>query len=146
MKKRSLAILVLVCLTMFGTACQSKIEPQENRTVLSQMEEHSIEYVGDNSGVSKLLSFLPQFNKTYIQNMFSLQTDREPYAIVIYYEPTEGEISTNMRITDEMNTYAGYLFSCIDNLGYVEYAYRMTPSEGNLEQDKYEVLLKIERP
>ena len=145
MKKRSLAVLVLVALTMLSTSCKAKVEPQENRTVLSQMEQYSIEYLGDSGGVSKLLEFLPQFDKNYVRNMFALQTGNEPYGIVIYYEPTEGKASRNMNETEEMNTYAGYLFSCIDNLGYVEYAYRTTSSEGNLEADKYEVLLKVER-
>ena len=130
MKKRSLAVLTLVALTILSTSCKPKIEEQENRPILAQMEEYSIEYIGDNSGVSKLLEFLPQFDKNYVQNMFVLQTDKEPYGITICYEPVEGETSMDMNETDEMNTYAGYLFSCIDNLGYVEYAYCTTSSEG----------------
>lgn len=110
------------------------------------MQEHKIAHVGDNSGVGKLLSFLPQFDGSYVQDTFSLQTDTEPYGITIYYEPVENVSDVNMNKTEEMITYAEYLFECVDNLGYVEFAYRTTSSGGEREQSEYTVLLNVERP
>ncbi|MGL6199459.1 MAG: DUF4825 domain-containing protein [Lachnospiraceae bacterium] len=125
---------------------KDSVESVLEDSIISQMREYKTEYIGDNSSVSKLLSYLPQFDENYKQNMFSLQTTGEPYGITIYYEPVENVTDLNMSTTEGMTTCAGYLFNCIDNLGYVEYAYRTNPSNDVLEQSEYTVLLKVERP
>jgi len=149
MKKAILQLLMVFIIAGSLTACGTNKSNQEDgsaKTVQEQMQEYHIKYVGDSSGVSKLLSFLPQFDKNYIQKMFSLQSSTKPYGITIYYEPAKKTKVPSMKKTKEMTTYANYLFETIDNLGYIEYAYRTTPSNNKLEQSEYKILLKVERP
>ena len=149
MRKAMIIFFIFLMLTGTLSSCESNTGEQINyseKPILSQMKEYKIKYVGDVGGVNKLLGFLPQFDKNYRHNMISLQTDTYPYGLTIYYEPVESFTDVSMNNTEEMTTYAKYLFECIDNLGYVEYAYRITPSENKLDESKYVILLKVERP
>lgn len=127
------------------SSCGAAQESATEAAIFEQMQENKIQYVGNNSGVSRLLSFLPNFDKNYTQNMFSLQTQNKPYGIVIYYEPSEQWNGSDMAVTDEMTTYSEYLFECIDDLGYIEFSYRPSSSNGNLEKSEYQMLLHIDR-
>jgi len=159
--KRSLPLIVcLLLVIVMATSCNSQ------KSVLSQMQKHAIEHVGDSSGVAKLLSFLPEFDERYVQKMFSLQTSEEPYGLIIYYEPSEEWYEEGMGLVDlldetftydkwyevdmymseEMFTYTEYLYSCIDNLGSIDYRYRTTPSGGVLVEQEYESLFRVDGP
>jgi hypothetical protein len=139
--------MFLLAVVLLVSACGSPQgrESVAEGTVFEQMTAHRIPYVGDASGVGRLLAFLPNFDENFTQNMFSLQTESEPFGIVIYYEPSEEWNGNSMIETDEMAIFSEYLFESIDNLGYIEFAYRLTNSNGNLEKDEYQVLLRIYR-
>jgi len=148
MKKSMSMFFIALMLIGALTSCRTIAEQPEDNSdnLLAQMQEYRVEYVGDNSGVSQLLSFLPQFDDNYVQNMFAIQTYVSPYGITIYYEAVENSDGSSMVVTEEMTTYAGYLFECIFDLGYIEYAYRTTPSDGKLERFAYTILLKVDHP
>ena len=140
--------VVLSITVLLASACglqQAYEAAADESTVFEQMMNHRISYVGDASGVSQLLTFLPDFDENFTQHMFSLQTQSEPFGIVIYYEPSENWDGNGMMAADEMAVFAEYLFESIDNLGYTEFAYRLSNSNGNLEQDEYQTLLRVYR-
>jgi len=144
-----LALLVLTAITF--AACTERVpsapaSPDATQsTVFAQMQENRIDYVGDTSEVGRLLAFLPSFDENYTQNMFSLQTQDEPYGITIYYEPSEKWNGNSMIVTEEMAVFSEYLFESIGNLGYVEFAYRRSNSDGYLDKSEYQILLRIYR-
>lgn len=158
MKTNRLLILTVCMFTMFLTACQQDPLEAHNRAsrateelkhlplALEQMQAHRIEYVGDVSGVSKLLTFLPDSDENYIQNMCAIETEQQPYGLTIYYEPAgDSPVSQPMQVSPELKVYAEYLFECIDNLGIVAFVYRTSPSRNTLTVSEYDVLLKVER-
>lgn len=136
-------IIFIAILLVFATLSACGLTYEGNTP--EPTPQNSISYVGDAPGVSRLLATLPNFDENFTQNMFSLQTQTEPYGIVIYYEPSEAWDGSGMEITDEMAMYADYLFDNIGNLGYVEFAYRTSASEGRPEELEYHVLLRIYR-
>ena len=148
MKKIISLNMFLSVVILLVSACSSRQEYDtiyNEDAVFEQMMGHRISYVGDASGVGRLLTFLPNFDENFTQNMFSIQTNSEPFGIVIYYEPSEGWGGNGMMETDEMAVFSEYLFESIDNLGYIEFAYRLSSSNGNLEKDEYQTMLRIYR-
>ncbi len=97
-------------------------------------------YVGDNSAVGKIIYALPRFNREYTQRFFSIgddyDTDHAPFTLTIYFEPNDAEMTdiTNITVTPESSV---LLFSLIDNLEEVSYAFRTTPSDGELDKMAY---------
>jgi len=147
MKRKIALSIFLTAAVVFVSACSSPHEDENSvgSTVLEQMLEHRIPYIGDASEVSRLLAFLPDFDENFTQNMFSLQTQSEPFGIVIYYEPSENWNGDSMAVTDDMTMFSKHLFESIGNLGYIEFAYRLSNSNGNLEISEYQTLLHIYR-
>lgn len=99
-------------------------------------------HVGDNSAVGKIIAALPRIDREHAQRFFSIgddtDTDESPRSLTLYYEPHEGEISeTNNPVTTPIQSVL--LFSLIDNLSEVRYAFRSTPSFENLDKDAYTV-------
>ena len=133
--------IILTCLTvvLLLSACGLSEE------VFEQPAAQKILYVGDAPGVAGLLTLSPIFDENFTQNMFSIQTQSEPFGIVVYYEPSDNWAGAGMTITDEMTIFSEYLFERIGNLGYVEFAYRLSNSGGNLEKDEYQTLLRVYR-
>ncbi len=146
MKKIYIGILlVIVVLISSGCANSNVVKDQDSSSILAEMRKNKIENLGDNTGVGKLISLLPNLDKNYKQNFFSLQTETEPYGLTIYYEPVDSSNIPEMSESEEMKTYSHYLFDCIGDLGYVEYAYRATPSTGDLVESEYKVILSINK-
>ena len=147
MKKRITLSIIIIASVVFNFACSSSQEYENiaEDTVFEQMLEHRIPYVGDAPAVGRLLAFLPDFDENFTQNMFSLQTQNEPFGIVIYYEPSKKWDGGGMAITDEMMVFSEYLFEAIGNLGYIEFAYRLSSSNANLEKSEYQTLLQVYR-
>jgi len=143
---------LIVCLLLviaMATSCNSQKEEaatEEAATVeistslYATMQKHKIEYVGDNSGVAKLLSFYPETEDGYVQKMFSLQTETEPYGLYVYFEPGDNWNGAPMKSTDELGDFLSGLGACIGNLGYVEFRYRTTDSGGVLNEEDYKVV------
>ena len=145
MKRNVIIIIFSILVVALISSCSSKPQNITEPTIYEQMQANKIEYVGDSSGVDRLLKLLPNFDQNYIQRFFSLQTISEPYGVTICYEPSEQYSGESMKVTAEMTTYAGYLFECIDNLGYIEFAYRLSSSNGNYEESAYELLWRVDR-
>lgn len=97
-------------------------------------------YVGDNSAVGKIINFLPRIDREYVQRFFSISDDygtgNAPYTLTVYYEPNDVETSDikNITVTQKNSV---LLFSLIDNLEEVNYAFRSTPSDGELDNVAY---------
>jgi len=92
--------------------------------IRSQMLEHKIDYVGDNSGVGALLSYLPTFDENYKQSGFEITKNK---GLIVFYERNEKSSSDQMVFSNEVETYADYLFECIDNLEYIEFKAERPP-------------------
>jgi hypothetical protein len=146
MKRRILLAMLLVVAMVVISACNNnKGTVDEVDPVKEEMLENKISFVGDHNGVSKLVSFLPEFDENYKRGMYSLQTNTEPYGMTLYYNLAEGSSGEPMKVDPEMTKYAEYLFLCIENLGYVEYFYTSTLIVDNISRSSYTSLLKVER-
>ena len=148
MKKIIFVMLMVMVFGLILISCSSTKEPikvDSDDSIFEQMLEYKTEYIGDNSAVGKLLSFFPVFDDGYVQKMFALQTQAEPYGLTIYYESTEQGAGVEPREVERMALYAEHLFECINNLAYVEYAYRTTPSNGELDDAEYIIFSTVER-
>ena len=145
--KRILTLTALLLTAVILTASCGTTEESDptTATIPKQMQANSIDYVGDSTGVGRLLALLPGFDDNFIQNMFSLQTQDMPYGITIFYEPSGTWSGDSMAISDEMTVYAGHLFQSIGNLGYVEFAYRLSNASGHLDISQYYTLLRVYR-
>jgi beta-lactamase regulating signal transducer with metallopeptidase domain len=93
-------------------------------------------YVGDNSAVGKIIGFLPPLDAELTQRFFSIGDDygtgHAPYTLTLYYE----QDGTERNIT-VMPKNAALLFALIDNLEEVNFAFRNTPSDGDLDKAAY---------
>lgn len=114
---------------------------------LKEISKYKTAYLGDASKDGAIIAYLPQLSNFYKQNMFSLQTDEVPYAMTIYYERDDQYDSDedNLFMTSCAENNALILFTFIDNLDIVSYAYRETPSNGQLIEDEYETRYTYER-
>lgn len=145
MKKNYTLILLLCTFLVLLAGCTPKNEPEMEKTILQEMQEYKTENIGDSTAVSSMLNYLPSLDERFVQKMFALQTENEPFGLIIYYEPLPDYEGVELIKTQEMETYAGYLFECIDNLGYVEFAYRTTVSDNTLIPEDYSTVTTITR-
>ncbi len=104
---------------------------------LKKISSYKTSNVGDASKVGSIIENLPQPDPYHIQNMFSLQTDNEPYGLTVYYEYVDYEGESEPFYLSTMDNNALILFTYIDNLDHITFAYRDTPSMGELEEDEY---------
>jgi hypothetical protein len=139
-------IIALILIVWAMIPCDVDREQNDGVPFEEQMLEHRIEHIGDNSGVARLLGFLPAFDEQFDQTFFALQTEEEPYGLILYFEPNEDwDGVTSMMKLPEAQLFADYLFESIDNLGYIELKYRVTSSEGELVEEEYYELARFER-
>jgi hypothetical protein len=93
-------------------------------------------YVGNNSAVGKIVDVLPPLGDELTQRFFSIGDDygtgHAPYTLTLYYE----QDGTERNIT-VMPKNAALLFALIDNLEEVNFAFRNTPSGGELDKAAY---------
>lgn len=101
-------------------------------------------YVGDNSAVGGLLGALPRIDREHSQRFFSIGDDygtgNAPYTLTLYYEP--GDAANDAEAGDVTDTgillqNSALLFSLIDNLEEISYAFRATPGGAELNQGAY---------
>jgi beta-lactamase regulating signal transducer with metallopeptidase domain len=97
-------------------------------------------YVGDNSAIGKIINSLPRIDREHTQRFFSIGDDygtgNAPHTLTVYYEPSDTETSDMRNITVTPQNSA-LLFSLIDNLEETSYAFRSTPSDGELDKEAY---------
>ncbi|MDR1060933.1 MAG: DUF4825 domain-containing protein [Clostridiales bacterium] len=93
-------------------------------------------YVGDNSAVGKIVGALPPLDDALTQRFFSVGDDYgtgyAPHTLTLYYEQNGAE-----RNITALPKNAALLFALIDNLEEVNFAFRNTPSGGELDKAAY---------
>ena len=96
-------------------------------------------FVGNHIAVGKILAALPPLDDTHTQRFLSLGTNSEPYSLTAYYEPSGAGMSaeTDVRNITDAPRNAALLFALIDNLGKVNFAFRNSPSGGELDETAY---------
>ncbi|GMQ58169.1 hypothetical protein AN1V17_25640 [Vallitalea sediminicola] len=112
---------------------------------LESLSEYKTPYVGDSSKVSHIAGFLPVPEKTFMQHYTSMETSEKPYSLTIYYELApdldyKGEwpiVTPNSIFQTNSRINALAVFSMIDNLDSVTFAFRNSRSDGKLDQSKY---------
>lgn len=99
-------------------------------------------YVGNNSAIGNIINLLPRLDREHEQRFFSIGDDYgtgcTPYTLTVYYEPYDAETETsNIRNITVTPQNSALLFSLIDNLEEISYAFRSTPSDGELDREAY---------
>ena len=105
---------------------------------LEEIAKHKTPYVGDNSKVASLAGSLPAPLRNYKQQFISIKSEK-PYGLTIYYEPVLEGLGMMPYSTVEGITEGNALvvFSMVDNLDQVTFAFRNTQSEDGLDPTKY---------
>lgn len=97
-------------------------------------------YIGNNSAVGKIVNALPRLDRAHTQQFFSIgddyDTGRAPFTLTLYYESSDAQSIDTGDITVAPK-HSALLFSLIDNLEEVNYAFRATPSNGELDPEAY---------
>ena len=118
---------------------------------LEEISKYKTSYVGDNSKVSAIANLLPVFDSHFKQQFISIMTVEEPYSLTVYYETAaNGNYEGSWPITaDSAETNsrknALVLFSMIDNLDEVTFAFRNSQSNGKLDTSKYDKTFTFQR-
>jgi hypothetical protein len=120
---------------------------------LAEIYKYKTSNVGDNSKVSAIASHLPVPDNSFRQQYISMETDEKPFSLTIFYEAeSEGKYQgdwpivfsgTNIEANSSLN--ALVVFSMIDNLDTVTFAFRNTRSSGILEPLKYDTSFTFQR-
>lgn len=127
---------------------------QEKSTYnLAEISRYKTPYVGDNGKVSAIVSHLPVPDNYFNQKYISMRTSEKPYNLTVYYEAgSDIEYKGEWPITKpdsviELNSEknALVLFSMIDNLDEVTFAYRISQSSGELDFSKYDTTFTFKR-
>lgn len=117
---------------------------------LEEISKYQTPYVGDNSKVSAIANLLPTSDSHFKQRFISMKTAEKPYGLTVYYETTSGNYEGSWPITTdsaEKNSQknALVLFSMIDNLDEVTFAFRNSQSDGKLDTSKYDKPFTFQR-
>lgn len=120
---------------------------------LDEISKYKTPYVGDNSKVSHIAELLPVPDKYFRQRYTSMETSDKPYSLTIYYESasnTEYEGKWPITRPDSIlernsKTNALVVFSMIENLDEITFAFRNSQSDGELEESKYDTTFTFER-
>ncbi len=120
---------------------------------LTEISKYRTLYVGDNSKVSHIAGNLPVPDPYFKQRYISMETSDKPYSLTIYYEPAtntkyEGEwsiVTPDSNIETNSRTNALVVFSMIDNVDEVTFAFRTMESEGELDESKYQTTFTFPR-
>lgn len=124
---------------------------------LATIANYRTPYVGNNSLVSQISGRLPVPHRNFMQRFMALQTSAQPYGLTLYYEaahPASSGPAGNHGIPLDdpaarfgiiMRSNALVLFSMIDNLGQVTFAFRPDMSGNVLDQEAYPVSYTFHR-
>jgi hypothetical protein len=120
---------------------------------LTEIEKYKTPYIGNHSKVLAIVGRLPVPDNSFRQQYISMKTSSTPYKLTVYYESVSengysGEwpinaSNTNMNMNLQKN--ALVLFCMIGNLDEVTFAFRNTPSEGDLDTSKYDSEITFSR-
>ena len=145
----------LILLAVSGTTLSGAISTKTGETLNNTMAEgyadlgkiagYGTIYIGDAASVGNLIASLPEPSVFHSQNMFSLQTESAPYGLTVYYE-NNGYIGESVPFWYSiMDNNALILFTFIDNLDHITFAYRDTPSNGELKEEEYNGIHEFSR-
>jgi len=120
---------------------------------LVDISKYKTPYVGDNSKVSAIVGKLPVADKYFKQQYISMKTSEKPYSLTVYYEPALGNeyksewpiVTPDSIAETNSRKNALVLFSMIDNLEEVTFAYRISQSSGKLDLLKYDTTFTFQR-
>lgn len=121
---------------------------------LKEIAKDRTKYVGNNSKVSGLVEQLPAPDPYYVHRYIALQTSQQPYGFAAFYEPADtGENNVpprpdhgpNSELADICRRNALVLFAMIDNVDEITFAFRSSPSTGQLDQSAYDAHLTFLR-
>lgn len=120
---------------------------------LAEISKYKTPYVGNHIKVRHIAGFLPVPDRYFTQRYTSMETSNKPYSLTIYYEPaTEDEydggwpiVTPDSIIESNSRTNALVVFSMIDNLDEVIFAYRISKSNGELDSSKYDTSFTFQR-
>ncbi|WP_367568793.1 M56 family metallopeptidase [Lacrimispora sp.] len=133
--------------TVYGIVLTSP-DMSVNMEDIDRLSTMGTPYVGDNSAVGNIVNALPRINREYTQQFFSIGDDygtgRTPYTLTVYYEPDNPEAGDAGTITVTPKN-AVLLFMLIDNLEEVNYAFRSTPSGGEMDKAAYNTIAVYSR-
>lgn len=113
---------------------------------LEELERLKTPYVGNASAVAEIMGSLPLPGSGYVQRYISLETEKEPYGITVYYEPKEEmrnhlvypEAKEQNAVFRMLEKNALVLLALVDNADQVTFRVKNTPSGGTLEKSPYE--------
>lgn len=114
---------------------------------LAEISKFKTPYVGAISKVSAIVSHLPVPHNYFKQKYISMETSNKPYSLTIYYEPAlnieyEGEYPI---VTPNCRANALVVFSMIDNLDEISFAFCNSQSDGELDESKYDTTYTFQR-
>lgn len=120
---------------------------------LEEIAKNKTPYIGDHVKVSGIAGSLPVPDYSFRQRYISMITKEKPYKLTIYYETISEEgYQGQWPITDPDSDFenisrknALVTFCMIDNLDEVTFAFRNSPSEGDLDTSKYDCTFTFPR-
>jgi Domain of unknown function (DUF4825) len=111
MEKLTRYLLFSMLTLLLLNGCNSKNNVNED------IFQYRNSYIGDNSAVGNIINQLPS-NEQFIQ--LSLQTNEEPYGMVLEYEDTEASMTEEV-IRETVIYNATYLFALVKNAEWITF-------------------------
>lgn len=120
---------------------------------LEAIEEYKTPYIGNHVKVGNIIHLLPLPGKYFNQQYMSMRTSERPYRLNVYYEGVsetvpigeEWPLKTDSSVYPVLQKNALVLFYMVDNLDEVVFAFRNTPSTGDLDTSKYDSTFTFSR-
>ena len=112
MKKKVIAIILVVLSIMLVSACGSKEEMHEG----PNLSQYKTDYVGDAPNVINIVSG-QDYPDGYSYDSIEIQSETEPYGLTVFLkvEPSAPKLK------DELQVNADMTFDLISNLGTLDY-------------------------
>lgn len=123
-------VIIIISLSLIGCVGTSTKTSHQNMENISQVKiddllKYKGSYVGDNSAVGNIIDRLPANN---YNEGFSLQTDKEPYGIIVNYKANENlgtddynNFWNNKKPSEFLEKNAVVLLSLIQNADIIEF-------------------------
>lgn len=120
---------------------------------LAEIAKYKTPHVGNASKVGSIISRLPVPDPYFRQQFMSLETGEKPYGLTAYYEPANDTnnngqlpaVTADPKIMATLQKNALVLFSLIDNVDHVTFAFSASLSDGELDISAYDTLVSFSR-
>lgn len=117
-RKKAAFVMALILITSLLSACNS-----EEKSLAENLYSYKTSFVGDSSKVGNIVNKLP-FPNDYAVNTIEIISGEEPYGLKIYFDSTAKDASIK-----DFDKDSAILFSLIDNLSYITYAYTINDKD-----------------